>query len=475
MSSLFQDLKPKAIWQHFEAINAIPRASNKEEQIIQYMIDFGKALKLETITDSIGNVIIKKPGTLGKENSPILVLQGHLDMVHQKELNSIFNFETQGIQMFVDGDWVKAKGTTLGADNGIGVAAIMSVLSSNTIEHPAIEALFTIDEEVGMSGAEALQNSQLSGSILLNLDTEEEDEIIIGCAGGVDVEIEETLSTEILDESYNFYELKLDGLIGGHSGMDIHLNSANAIKVLVNILGQLEVRIATINSGTLTNVIPRYGNAIIAVKADYNLLKEIGKIQQELQIQFVATDKELYISLYRVNEKYNVLENDVQTRFLKDLKNIPNGVYSFTEAMPELVQTSNNIAKINLEKGSYKIACHTRSSIDTERDELVFKIKDIFNSATVNEVGPYPGWKPQPRSNILTMAKQCFKALHGKEPKVKSIHAGLECGILAGTFPCMEMISFGPNIRGAHSPEERLQISSTNIFWELLVLILSKV
>ena len=280
MSSLFQDLKPKAIWQHFEAINAIPRASNKEEQIIQYMIDFGKALKLETITDSIGNVIIKKPGTLGKENSPILVLQGHLDMVHQKELNSIFNFETQGIQMFVDGDWVKAKGTTLGADNGIGVAAIMSVLSSNTIEHPAIEALFTIDEEVGMSGAEALQNSQLSGSILLNLDTEEEDEIIIGCAGGVDVEIEETLSTEILDESYNFYELKLDGLIGGHSGMDIHLNSANAIKVLVNILGQLEVRIATINSGTLTNVIPRYGNAIIAVKADYNLLKEIGKIQQ---------------------------------------------------------------------------------------------------------------------------------------------------------------------------------------------------
>ena len=348
MSSLFQDLKPKAIWQHFEAINAIPRASNKEEQIIQYMIDFGKALKLETITDSIGNVIIKKPGTLGKENSPILVLQGHLDMVHQKELNSIFNFETQGIQMFVDGDWVKAKGTTLGADNGIGVAAIMSVLSSNTIEHPAIEALFTIDEEVGMSGAEALQNSQLSGSILLNLDTEEEDEIIIGCAGGVDVEIEETLSTEILDESYNFYELKLDGLIGGHSGMDIHLNSANAIKVLVNILGQLEVRIATINSGTLTNVIPRYGNAIIAVKADYNLLKEIGKIQQELQIQFVATDKELYISLYRVNEKYNVLENDVQTRFLKDLKDIPNGVYSFTEAMPELVQTSNNLSLIHI-------------------------------------------------------------------------------------------------------------------------------
>ncbi len=329
MSLLFKGIEPKAVWKHFEAINAIPRASTKEEQIIQYMIDFGTTLELETAVDTIGNVIIKKPATIGKEENPIVVLQGHLDMVHQKGVDSTFDFETQGIEMFVDGDWVKAIGTTLGADNGIGVAAIMSVLSSNTIEHPAIEALFTIDEEVGMSGAEALENSQLSGSILLNLDTEEEDEIIIGCAGGVDVEIEETLSTEILDERYNFYELKLDGLIGGHSGMDIHLNSANAIKVLANILDQLEVRIATINSGTLTNVIPRYGNAIIAVKTDYNILKEIGKIQQELRIQFVATDKELYISLYRVNKKYNVLENDVQTRFLKDLKDIPNGVVFF--------------------------------------------------------------------------------------------------------------------------------------------------
>lgn len=475
MSLLFQGLEPKAVWQHFEAINAIPRASTKEEQIIQYIIDFGNTLGLETSVDTIGNVIIKKPATLGKENKSIVVLQGHLDMVHQKEADSTFDFETQGIDMFVDGDWVKAKGTTLGADNGIGVAAIMAVLSSDDLEHPAIEALFTIDEEVGMSGAEALKNSQLSGKILLNLDTEEEEEIIIGCAGGVDVEIEETLSTEIVDESYDFYELKLDGLSGGHSGMEIHLNRANAIKISAIILSKAKIRVATINSGTLTNVIPRYGNAKVAVKSSHTIQEEINEIQQELQNQFFTTDKELSISLNKVNTRYNVLTKDAQTTFLNALNGIPNGVYSFTEGLPELVQTSNNVARIKLENGTYKIACHTRSSVDAERDELVAKIKNVFNTAVVKEVGPYPGWEPQPNSNLLNTAKQCFKELHNKEAQVKSIHAGLECGILSGTFPTMEMISFGPNIRGAHSPEERLHISSTQRFWEFLVLLLGRV
>lgn len=475
MSLLFKGLEPKPVWKHFETINAIPRASTKEEQIIQYIIDFGNTLKLETIVDTIGNVIIRKPATLGKENNPIVVLQGHLDMVHQKEVNSIFNFETQGIEMFVDGDWVKAKGTTLGADNGIGIAAIMAVLSSNDIEHPAIEALFTIDEEVGMTGAEALKNTQLSGSILLNLDTEEEDEIIIGCAGGVDVEIEETLATELVDESYDFYELKLDGLTGGHSGMDIHLDRANAIKVLAIILSKAEIRITTINSGTLTNVIPRHGNAILAVKSAYAIQEVINQIQEELRNQFSATDKELSISLNKVNARYRVLTKDTQTTFLNALSEIPNGVYSFTEGMSELIQTSNNVAKITLENGIYNIACHTRSSVDAERDELVAKMNTIFNTAVVKEVGPYPGWKPQPNSNLLNTAKQCFKELYSKHAQVKSIHAGLECGILSGTFPNMEMISFGPNIRGAHSPEERLQISSTQRFWEFLKLILTKI
>ena len=475
MSLLFKGLEPKPVWKHFETINAIPRASTKEEQIIQYIIDFGNTLKLETTVDTIGNVIIRKPATLGKENNPIVVLQGHLDMVHQKEVNSIFNFETQGIEMLVDGDWVKAKGTTLGADNGIGVAAIMAVLSSNDIEHPVIEALFTIDEEVGMTGAEALKNTQLSGSILLNLDTEEEDEIIIGCAGGVDVEIEERLSTEVIDESYNFYELKLDRLTGGHSGMDIHLNRANAIKVLAVILSKAEIRITTINSGTLTNVIPGHGNAIVAVKSTYAIQEVINRIQVELRNQFSATDAALSISINKVNARYNVLTKEAQTTFLNALNEIPNGVYSFTEGMPELVQTSNNVAKIKLENGIYNIACHTRSSLDAERDELVAKMNTIFNTAVVKEVGPYPGWKPQPSSNLLNTAKQCFKELHSKEAQVKSIHAGLECGILSGTFPNMEMISFGPNIRGAHSPEERLQISSTRRFWEFLKLILTKI
>ncbi|MGY8952704.1 MAG: aminoacyl-histidine dipeptidase [Flavobacteriales bacterium] len=475
MPLLFKNLEPKAVWQHFEAINAIPRASTKEEQIIQYMIDFGNTLGLETSVDPIGNVIIKKPATLGKENSPIMVLQGHLDMVHQKEATSTFDFETQGIDMYVDGDWVKAKGTTLGADNGIGVAAIMAVLSSDNVSHPAIEALFTIDEEMGMTGAEALKNNQLSGSILLNLDSEEEEEIIIGCAGGVDVEIKETLSTEVADESYDFYELKLNGLAGGHSGVEIHLNRANAIKVLAIILSKIETRIATISSGTLTNVIPRYGNTIVAVKSTYDIQEVINRIQQELRNQFSTTDAALSISLNKLNTAYNVLTNEAQIAFLNALNEIPNGVHSFTEGMPELVQTSNNIARIKLENGIYNIACHTRSSVDVERDELVAKIKNIFNTATVKEVGPYPGWKPKPNSNLLSTAKQCFKELHNKDAQVKSIHAGLECGILSGTFPNMEMISFGPNIRGAHSPEERLQISSTQKFWEFLIQLLKKI
>lgn len=475
MISKIKDLEPSSIWNHFASINAIPRASTKEERIIQFMIDFGNSLGLQTNKDSIGNVIIKKPATKGNEDRKTVVLQAHLDMVHQKNPDSNFDFENQGIDMYIDGDWIKAKETTLGADNGIGVAAIMAILSSTEVNHPTIEALFTIDEEVGMTGVEGLTKNQLQGKILLNLDTEEEDEIIIGCAGGVDVEIKETLAVEKVNENYDFYELKIDGLPGGHSGMDIHLNRPNAIKVLAEILTKIECRIATINSGTLTNVIPRYGNAIIAIESTYDISKEIDEIQKELQQQISSTDNFLLISLNKINESYNVLIKEAQVKFLSTLNEIPNGVYSFTAGLDELVQTSNNVAKLKLENGSYKIACHTRSSVDTERDELVMIIKNVFSSALVNEVGPYPGWKPQPNSNLLKLAKQCFKQLYGKEAQVKSIHAGLECGILSGKFPEMEMISFGPNIRGAHSPQERLQISSTQKFWNLLIGILHNI
>ena len=475
-----KDLQPTAIWKHFEALNEIPRASTKEERITAFMVSFGKSLQLETVEDEIGNVIIKKHGTSGKENNPAVVLQGHIDMVHQKTANSTFDFEKQGIEMYIDGDWVKAKETTLGADNGIGVAAIMAVLTSTDIEHPPIEALFTVDEEVGMTGAMALTNKQLSGEVLLNLDSEEDDIITIGCAGGVDVEIDGTYKIETLNSEHQFYEVSVNGLNGGHSGVEIHLNLGNAIRILAFYLSEiskeLAVNLSSLESGQLTNVIPRDSNGLIAIhKKDISIFETLStSIIKKIQKHFSKTDKDLNITLNPISEAFSVASIQFTNQLLSAINTIPNGVYSVTKGMEDLVQTSNNIAKISLEEGSYKIACHTRSSVDIERDELVNKLTSVFSFSEVKEVGPYPGWEPKPSSEILKVAKQCYQKLYTKQPLVKSIHAGLECGVLSGIYPKMEMISIGPNIFGAHSPDERLQISSTQKFWKFLVEILKK-
>jgi dipeptidase D len=475
------DLEPKVIWQHFEAINAIPRASTKEEEIIEFMIAFGKSLDLETSVDAIGNVIIKKPATKRKENCRTVVLQGHLDMVHQKEATSNFDFVTQGIQMFIDRDWVKAKETTLGADNGIGVAAIMAILSSSGLEHPPIEALFTVDEEKGMTGAMGLTENQLQGEILLNLDSEEDDEITIGCAGGVDVEIDGSFDTKILDGTeFKLYEISVGGLTGGHSGVDIHLNRANAILVLVECLNELitklDARLHSVDVGTLTNVIPRNGTAVIAIREDnlFTLASELETLQSKLKKKYLSTDPHLNITSTPIGNSTGVLDVGTQNALLTGLLQIPNGVYSMTEGIEGLVQTSNNIAIANIGEGKYHLACHTRSSVDIERNELANKIKSCFPFANVSEIGPYPGWEPRPDSELLALATNCYKEINGKLPAIKSIHAGLECGILSGIFPQMQMISFGPNILGAHSPEERLQVSSVQKFWKFLTTLLRK-
>lgn len=477
-----KELEPTVIWQHFDAINAIPRASNNEEQIINYMIAFGKSLDLETSVDAIGNVIIKKPATEGKENNKIVTLQGHLDMVHQKEATSNFDFATEGIQMYVNGDWVKAKETTLGADNGIGVAAIMAVLSSNDLEHPPIEALFTIDEEKGMTGAMALTENQLQGKFLLNLDSEEDDEITIGCAGGVDVEINGKYDVKILDaKEHKLYEISISGLAGGHSGVDIHLNRANAILVLTECLNELtatlDCRLHSFHMGTLTNVIPRNGAAIIAVREDklFGFTRGLEAITKQLKNKYVATDPDLKIKAVPSENSSGVMDVQTQAALFSSILKIPNGVFTMTEGVEGLVQSSNNISIINVGAGTYHIACHTRSSVDAERDELVHLLRDCFSFAKVEEIGPYPGWEPKPNSELLAIAKNCYTDLNGIPPAIKSIHAGLECGILSGTFPHMQMISFGPNILGAHSPEERLQISSTQKFWKFLNKILQTI
>ncbi len=468
-------LEPRIIWNHFIAINAIPRASTKEEQIIAYMTAFGKSLNLETSVDSMGNVIIKKPATSGYENRKTVILQGHLDMVHQKEATSNFDFTTQGIQMYVDDDWVKARQTTLGADNGIGVATIMAILSSKEKAHPPIEALFTIDEEKGMTGAMALTKNQLTGEILLNLDSEEDDIITIGCAGGVDVEIIGKYELKILDaKEYRLYEISVNGLTGGHSGVDIHLNRANAILVLAECLAELtsslDCRLHSMNVGSLTNVIPRNGSTVIAIREDKLSLfpQELEAIQGKLKNKYEITDPGLSIMSKMAESATDVLDVQTQKNVIDALLNMPNGVFSWTQGVDGLVQTSNNIAIAKIGEGTYFLACHSRSSVDSERNVLVKLIRDTFSFANASEVGPYPGWEPKPDSSLSEIAKKCYEEINGHPPKIESIHAGLECGILSGTFPQMQMISFGPNIFGAHSPEERVQISSVQKFWKFL-------
>lgn len=480
MSTSITTLQPTQLWQNFAQLNAIPRASKKEEKAIQFVKSFGEQLGLETKVDTLGNVLIKKTATKGKEESPTLILQGHLDMVHQKNAETDFDFTTQGIQMYIDGDWVKAKGTTLGADNGIGVAAILSVLAAKDLVHPAIEALFTVDEEIGMTGAMGLQKDFLKGSVLLNLDSEEDDAITIGSAGGVDVEIEGTYKEEVLTPNISFFQLKLKGLSGGHSGVDIHLGKGNAIKLLNRVLFELgkkfDLRIHSIQGGSLTNAIPRACLAIIGVEKEVSKLleKEVLFWFNLLQKENSYSDPKLSLELNILEKEYSVLPRSLQKSLIASLYNCPNGIYRMTPSMPNLVQSSNNLAKVNLKNGQFKICCHTRSFIESERTDLVNAIRSSVHAieATVNEIGPYPGWNPDPNAKTLATAKKVYEQLYGEVPEIFAIHAGLECGILSEIYPHLEIISFGPNIKGAHAPDEALQISSTQKFWQFLVAIL---
>ena len=448
------DLKYPIIWSHFKEINAIPRASNNEEAIRNYLVSFGNALGLSTSIDSIGNVIIRKSGTRGKEDCKPIVLQAHLDMVHVKEPTSDFNFEIQGIDMYVDGDWIKAKETTLGADNGIGVAAIMAVLSSTDLTHPPLEGLFTVDEELGMTGAMALTKHQLKGNYLLNLDSEEDDVLTIGCAGGTDVEIMGTYPTqEVNSHDYICHQIHIKNLNGGHSGVDIHKGTANAIVVLVELIDTLiattKCRLQSFHVEALTNVIPSDGTVSLAVHKNKQTLfaTTLREGIERVKRKFQPTDPNLTIWSTQKKGATTAMDGEFQQHYLMRLLKIPNGVFTMSESIPDLVQTSNNIATLTIEKGEYAIKCHVRSSIDSERDALVAQIGDVFPTANFHSLNSYPGWTPKVDSRITAIAIDCYKELNTIAPDIKSIHAGLECGIISGVYPQMEMISFGPNIR----------------------------
>ena len=483
MSQDILNLKPKAVWGNFANLNAVPRPSKKEERVIQFMMNFGERLGLETVRDKVGNVIIRKPASKGMEDRKTVVLQSHLDMVHQKNKETDFNFDTQGILMYVEDSWVKARGTTLGADNGMGVAAIMTLLESKDLVHPPLEALFTIDEETGMTGAKGLEGGLLKGDILLNLDTEEDDEIDIGCAGGIDITASRNYSEVMVDEPIKSFIIAVKGLQGGHSGMDIHRGFGNANKIMNRILylahKEYGIRIANIDGGGLRNAIPRESTALVAVtekvESEFKLAFDAwtGMIKEELS----RTEPKLTMGLISSETPEKFMDDLDQEVFLKTVYSLHNGVYAMSASIPDLVETSNNLARVGVDAGEINIQCLTRSSVDTAKMDLAYGLKSALELGgfSVKLSGEYPGWKPNPNSEILQILETRYEALFGEKPNVVACHAGLECGILGQNYPDMDMISFGPTIKGAHSPDERVSIPSVQKFWKFLLDILTHI
>jgi len=471
------DLNPKNVWGHFYSLTQIPRPSKKEEKAILFLENFGKNLGLETIKDELGNIIIRKPATPGMENRKGIILQAHIDMVPQKNSDKVHDFEKDPIiPRIVDG-WMYATGTTLGADNGLGVAVAMAVLEAKDLVHGPIEMLITVDEEAGMNGARGLKPGLLKGDILINLDSEDEGELYVGCAGGLDANMVFKYNDEVTPSGYDGYDLKITGMKGGHSGMDIILGRGNAnksmVRILLPLMEKLGAKLACIEGGSLRNAIPREAFATLAIpagkveEAKAIVAKEFADIKNEL----AAQDPDVKIALDKVAVPAKVIESKVALNMVKAVYAAPNGVERMSDAMPGLVETSNNLAIVKSDNGEIVISCLLRSSMDTAKDILGAAIKSVFDlaGATTTFAGGYPGWKPNMGSDILKAMQKVYKDMYGKEPEIKAIHAGLECGILGGAYPNWDMISCGPTIRSPHSPDERVEIETVEKWWNYVV------
>ncbi len=475
-----RDLEPKLVWEQFDDITKVPRPSKKEGKIIEWLVAFAQKHGFDYQTDSTGNVVMRKAATPGFEDRPAVILQSHMDMVCEKNSNVEFDFENDPIETYIDGEWVKAKGTTLGADCGIGMAAALAVLLDNSLEHPAIEALFTVDEETGLTGAFGLGEGMLTGKYLVNLDSEDEGELFIGCAGGVDTVATMTYESEELPEEYVFVRLEIGDLLGGHSGDDIDKGRANSNKLLArflyNAIDKFQVALAEFDGGNLRNAIPREAFAVVGVpaaeKEDFEeRYLEFGQMMME---EFKHTEPRMRFAVSDVEvAPKHVMSNDDMCYLLLTLVGLPNGVLGMSFAMPGLVETSSNLAsvKFDLEKQEIKVTTSQRSSVESAKLYAAQHIESVFYLAgfDVEHSDGYPGWAPNPDSKLLTESVECYRRLFNKEPKVRAIHAGLECGLFLEKYPHLEMVSFGPTLRGVHSPDERLEISTVDKFWKLLV------
>ena len=477
------ELKPASVCHFFAEICKVPRPSKKEEKIIAYLQNFAKEQGLESKTDEAGNILIKKQATPGKENLKTVILQSHIDMVCEKNSDSKHDFLNDPIETYIDGEWLKAKGTTLGADNGIGMATQLAVLAANDIEHGPIECLFTVDEETGLTGAFALKEGFMDGDILINLDSEDEGELFIGCAGGANTTAEFVYEEIDAPQDYFFFQVAIKGLTGGHSGDDISKNRANANKLLNRFLSQLAAKydlyLCEIDGGNLHNAIPREARALCAVpmKHKEDVRIDMNVYTAEIENEFSVTEPNLRTELGSESPCAKAIDRDTVARLLKSLYAVHHGVYAWSQDMPGLVETSSNLASVKMVEGKIKIVTSQRSSILSSRKDMSEVVRSAFllGGADVKTSDGYPGWKPNPASPILKVAIESYKKLFGVEPKVKAIHAGLECGLFLEKYPHLDMFSTGPTLRGVHSPDERMHIPAVDKFWKHLLDVLVNV
>jgi dipeptidase D len=479
-----EKLNPQVVWKYFSEILEIPRPSKKEEKIIAYLREFGEKHNLETLSDDAGNILIRKPASSGMENRCSVVLQSHIDMVCEKNSDVNHDFNTDPINAYIDGNWIKAKGTTLGADDGIGIAAQLALLASDSIKHGPIECLFTVDEETGLTGAFDLKPGFFNSKILINLDSEDEGELFIGCAGGMDTVITFPYETEKVPSDFKPFKLSVTGLKGGHSGDDIDKGLGNSIKIINRFLwkgnNKYDLRLANLDGGNLRNAIPREAFATFLVHYDdeQSMMNMFESLKNDIIEEFGNVEPNLSIEISSTEMPSGVIDEPTQYDLLNALYACPHGVIAMSNQIPGLVETSTNLASVKLiQDNQILVTTSQRSSIDSSKVDIANMVESVFRLANANVVHSdgYPGWAPNTNSQILNITKGAYQKLFDVEPVVRAIHAGLECGLFLEKYPSLDMISFGPTIKGAHSPDERLDIKSTEKFWKLLLDVLESI
>jgi dipeptidase D len=479
-----KDLKPELLWRCFDEITKVPRPSCHEEQIRAYLLDFAKKHGIDCSTDACGNVVMRKAATPGFEKAPTVILQGHMDMVCEKNNDVKHDFMKDPIQTYIDGDWVKARGTTLGADNGIGVAAGLAVMLDDTLEHGPVEALFTINEEIGLEGAQNLDPALIKGNILINLDSEDDGEIFVGCAGGIDTTAVFTYKRSMAPENFNYMKVAVKGLLGGHSGSDINAGRANANKLIARFIWECsqkwDITLSSFNGGNLRNAIPREAEAVFGISKDNkdHVVALLSSFAESIRNEYKGVEPSMEFTIEPAEKPEYCIDTDTSIALVRALYSAPHGVCSMSRDIEGLVETSTNLAAVKMEdENKIKVTTSQRSSVESRKNEIAGQVEAHFQlaGAEVSHSDGYPGWAPNMESPIMRLSAEAYEELFGVKPAIKAIHAGLECGLFLAKNPNLDMVSFGPTMTGVHSPDEKLYIPTVDKFWKHLCLTLKKV